>query len=662
MTEKSLLVPVRLEIQGLRGISILLVAAYHLNIPYFSGGFIGVDIFFVISGYIITKIILKEIKNNSFSLIKFYEKRIRRILPVYLVVAFITLLTSYIFLMPSKLIDFAKALVASLFYISNFFFTYSYNYFFEGSNVSLLHTWSLSIEEQFYIFYPLIFIFLIKIYKKNYLKFFTISLVILTIFSFFLSNYMVFNKFNAIAFYNLPTRIWQLTLGALVFILEEKYIATNLKRNVVFSEFILFFSIFSIFFASILMNKNTLHPSFITLIPVSAAGLIIFYSNYSKFFLNILKIKFLCYFGKISYSLYLWHFVIIFHINDLFGYENKTINIFLSIIISILLSDLSYRFVESPFRNKKKISLKTTFIFIIFSYLFLIGLSILIYQQKGFSKRSLINNLQLDNEILFREFRDHIIIDKYKNYEKDKTKVLVVGDSYGRGFYNFINLNKEIYINIDVKMFDTLIPECLLKIIEKNDMLTECDNSIDYRIYINHKQNINNFLEADIIIFASSWRNSNLENLKAISQLKSRFPKKKIIIASKNPEYVFQKSLKKIWLYTDIDFFIDENGKNFFENKNINYIKDFFDERYYQLIDQNVRNLNKILVKFTNDNKLIYFDTFNLICNYNKKKCHSLTDQGEKIFYDQGHISIQGSVFFGRIFSKEIKKILEYVN
>jgi peptidoglycan/LPS O-acetylase OafA/YrhL len=571
LIKKSLLVPIRLEIQGLRGIAILLVAAYHLNIPYFSGGFIGVDIFFVISGYIITKIILKEIKNNSFSLIKFYEKRIRRILPAYLVVAFITLLASYIFLMPSKLIDFAKALVASLFYISNFFFTYSYNYFFEGSNVSLLHTWSLSIEEQFYIFYPLIFIFLIKIYQKNYLKFFTISLVILTLFSFFLSNYMVFNGFNAIAFYNLPTRIWQLSLGALVFILEEKYIATNLKRNVVFSEFILFFSILSIFFASILMNKNTLHPSFITLIPVSAAGLIIFYSNYSKFFLNILKIKFLCYFGKISYSLYLWHFVIIFHIKDIFGYENETINIFLSIIISILLSDLSYRFIENPFRNKKKISLKITVIFIIFSYLFLIGLSILIYQQKGFSKRTLINNLQLDNEILFREFRDHILIDKNKTYEKNKTKVIIVGDSYGRGFYNFINLNKEIYKNIDVKMFDTLIPECLLKIIEKKNMLKECDNSIDYRIYINHKQNINNFLEADIVIFASSWRNSNLENLEAISQLKSRFPRKKIIIVSKNPEYIFQKSLKKIWLYTDIDFFIDENGKNYFENKNISF-------------------------------------------------------------------------------------------
>ena len=329
---------------------------------------------------------------------------------------------------------------------------------------------------------------------------------------------------------------------------------------------------------------------------------------------------------------------------------------------SILLSDITYRLIEKPFRKKIKISFKKVFLFVIFSYLILIGLSILIYQQKGFSKRTLIKNLQLDNEILFREFRDHIIIDKNKPYEKNKTKVIIVGDSYGRGFYNFINLNKEIYKNIDVKMFDTLIPECLLKIIEKNNMLKECDNSIDYKININHRQNINNFFEADIVIFSSSWRNSNLDNLDAISQLKSQFPKKKIIIASKNPEYIFQKPLKKIWLYTDIDFFIDKNGKNYFENKNSNYIKDFFDNRYYQLINYEVKELNKILAKFSNENKLLYFDTFNLICNHNKKRCHSLTDGGEKIFFDNGHISIQGSIFFGNIFSNVINKLLEYDN
>lgn len=658
---KSSLTHFRLEIQGLRGIAILLVLAYHLNIPYFSGGFIGVDIFFVISGYLITRIILNELKDKSFSLIKFYERRIRRVLPAYLAASFIALFISYIFLMPSKLMDFAKVLVATLFFVSNFFFTYSYNYFFEGgaTNSSLLHTWSLSVEEQFYILYPLVFIFLISIYKKAYLKNFTITLIVISFFSFFFANYLVFKGYNTMAFYNLPTRAWQLVLGALTFILEKKYITKNEKKNFVWSEYILFLSILSIFFSSILMNKNTLHPSFITLIPVFAASLIIFYSNYSKFFLNILKSKILGYFGKISYSLYLWHFLIIFHIKDIFGYENETINIFLSIIISILLSDLSYRFIESPFRNQKKISLKTTVIFVIFSYLLLISLSILIYQQKGFPKRSLINNLQLDNEILFREFRDHIIIDKNKTYEKNKTKVIIVGDSYGRGFYNFINLNKKIYKNIDVKMFDTLIPECLLKIIEKKNMLKECDNSIDYGIYINHKQNINNFLEADIVVFAASWRNSNLKNLEGILQLKSHFPKKKIVIVSKNPEYIFQKSLKKIYLYTDIDFFIDENGKSYFKNKKDDYIKDFFDKRYYQLIDNQVMEVNKILEKFSNENKLLYFDIFSLICTENKKKCHSLTDKGEKTFFDNGHISIQGSIFFGILFKNEIKKIFQ---
>ena len=120
----------RPEIQGLRGIAVLLVLFYHLELPIFKGGFIGVDIFFVISGYIITKIIVAEIENDTFSLKKFYERRIRRILPAYLVVSSATLFISYLILMPSKLIDFTKSLISTLFFVSNIFFTYSYNYFF----------------------------------------------------------------------------------------------------------------------------------------------------------------------------------------------------------------------------------------------------------------------------------------------------------------------------------------------------------------------------------------------------------------------------------------------------------------------------------------------------------------------------------------------------
>ena len=649
----------RPEIQGLRGIAVLLVLFYHLDLPILKGGFIGVDIFFVISGYIITKIIITEIENNTFSLKKFYERRIRRILPAYLVVSFTTLVVSYIILMPSKLIDFTKSLISTLFFVSNIFFTYSYNYFFEGSDTSLLHTWSLSVEEQFYIFYPLLFIFFFTFLQKKYLKFLTVSLIVIGIVSFALSNYLVFNGYDSVAFYNLPTRSWQLILGALTFILERKYYIENTSKTLIYPEFILFFSLLAIFFSSFLMDKSVLHPSYITLIPVFSLSLVIFYSNFSKVLKKILTNKFLGYIGNISYSLYLWHFVIIFSVNEIFIYKSKIFIIFISIILSFISAGLTYRFVENPFRDKMKINFRKVISLILFFYIFLIAASFLIYQQNGFSDKTIVKSIQTDNEILFREFRASIVNDKSNVFEENKIKVMIVGNSYGRGFYNFINLNKDIYQKIDAKMFDIKNVDCLLKTIKNNNIVRECDNSIDYQTNnIDHKINITNFTEAEIVIFVSTWQNIELKNLNSIAKLKSEFPNKKYVIVSKQPEFIFQKPVKNIWLYTDIDLFIDKNGRDFVESKKNSYLKDIFDKRYYQIIDDKVKNVNQILITFTKENKLEYFDIFNIICNQNKKKCHSLTKNGEKIFFDNGHISVPGSVFFGKIFHYEINEII----
>ena len=648
----------RPEIQGLRGIAVLLVLIYHLDIPLFKGGFIGVDIFFVISGYIITKIILNEIENNTFSLKKFYERRIRRILPAYLIVSSSTLIVSYFVLMPSKLIDFAKSLISTLFFVSNIFFTYSYNYFFEGSETSLLHTWSLSVEEQFYIFYPLFFLFFLVFAKKNYLKFMTPTLILIGIFSFSLSNYLVFNGYNSIAFYNLHTRSWQLILGALTFIFEKKYNYENSRGNVIFSELTLFVAILIIFFSAIFMNKNVLHPSYITLIPVFALSLMIYCSNYSKFFIKILKNKFLSFIGNISYSLYLWHFVIIYYVNEIFINESKVFNVFFSIFLSFLSATLTYKYIENPIRDKKKVNFKKVIIFIIAFYSFLISSSFLIYHKNGFSHKSLVKNIQKDNEILFREFRESIANDKSSLFKNDKTKLIVVGNSYGRGFYNFIKLNNNLYKNIDIRMFDIKNVDCLLNTILTKEIVDACNNSKEYQLKnIDYKNNILNFLNSEIVFFVSTWEKNEIENLNNISKLKSIYPEKEFIIVSKQPEFLFKKPLKNIWLYTEIDLYLDEKGEKIIENSNDEYLKNFFDKKYFDLIDNDVRNVNKALFSFTKDNKIQYFDVFSLICDQDKKKCHSLTDNGEKVFFDNGHISVSGSIFFGKIFQNEINKI-----
>ena len=650
----------RPEIQGLRGIAVLLVLFYHLELPIFKGGFIGVDIFFVISGYIITKIIVAEIENDTFSLKKFYERRIRRILPAYLVVSSATLFISYLILMPSKLIDFTKSLISTLFFVSNIFFTYSYNYFFEGSDTSLLHTWSLSVEEQFYILYPLLFLLFFTFLQKKYLKFFAISLFLIGILSFVLSNYLVFNGYESLAFYNLPTRSWQLILGALTLILEKKYCPEKSTKMIIYPEFILFFSFLAILFSSFLMDKNVSHPSYITLVPVLSLSLIIFYSNFSRVFKKILTNKFLGYIGDISYSLYLWHFVIIFSLNEILINKSKIYVIFLSILLSFISAGLTYKYLENPFRDKRKISFKRVISLIFVFYAFLLSVSFFIYQQNGFSNKTLVKNIQIDNEILFREFRSSIINDKPDLFDEKKTKVMIVGNSYGRGFYNFIHLNKNLYQNIDVKMFDIKNVDCLFKTIKNNKIIKECDNSIDYQINnINHKKNILNFKKAEIIMFVTTWKDTELKNLNSIATLKSKFPNKKYVIVSKQPEFIFEKPIKNIWLYTDIDLIIDKRGKDFVKSKKNNYLKDFFDKRYYKIIDPDVKSVNESLVLFSEENKLEYLDIFNIICNNYKKKCHSLTTNGEKIFFDNGHISVPGSRFFGKIFYNKISNIIK---
>ena len=213
----------REDIDCLRGISVLAVVFYHLEISNFSGGFLGVDIFFVISGYLITSIILNDIANSNFSLIKFYERRIRRIIPVLLLV----LLTTYLFYqqiyLENELKQLFKTIISTLLFFSNFYFLNLGSYFNPiNESIPLLHTWSLSIEEQFYLFFPI----LIILFKKKVRNIF-LAIIFLIICSFSLSQFGGNLKFNypyieenfnffsvpKFAFYLTLTRIWEILIG-----------------------------------------------------------------------------------------------------------------------------------------------------------------------------------------------------------------------------------------------------------------------------------------------------------------------------------------------------------------------------------------------------------------------------------------------------------------
>jgi peptidoglycan/LPS O-acetylase OafA/YrhL len=209
----------RPEIDGLRTISVFAIIIYHANFVLFGhilfqGGFIGVDIFFVISGYLITTLILKEIyKTNQFSFKYFYQRRIRRILPILLFVIIITSYISYFILLPSSLIDFGKSVLSIIFFGSNFYFNYTGNGYGQENSLlkPLLHTWSLSVEEQFYILFPIFLIIIIKFFRKHLLIVLFLSFFISLLFSEYCSRF-----YPGTSFYQLPFRGFELLIGSLL--------------------------------------------------------------------------------------------------------------------------------------------------------------------------------------------------------------------------------------------------------------------------------------------------------------------------------------------------------------------------------------------------------------------------------------------------------------
>ena len=338
----------RKEIDGLRGIAIIPVILYHLNIPFFSGGYIGVDIFFVISGFLITSIIHNNIKEKKFSLLDFYERRLRRIIPILYLILILSIPFTLINFIEVDSRNFFESLFAVITFSSNFLFWLEEGEYFtrENSLKPLLHTWSLSIEMQFYIIFPLIIIILEKVKK---LKIMIISLT--CFFSFLIANWLSLVNPDA-SFYLSLTRIWELLLGSLCALLR---ISCNKVKSK--SDYICFFSFIIIFLSVFFFNDKTLHPSFFSLFPVLATCFLILFSEESNSFKRLLQFGPLVVVGLISYSLYILHFPMIAFLKYLDISMSSNI-IFVFLICLFLISYFSWVYIETPFRKKNQISKK----------------------------------------------------------------------------------------------------------------------------------------------------------------------------------------------------------------------------------------------------------------------------------------------------------------
>ena len=377
----------RPDIDGLRALAVLSVLFFHADESLITGGFIGVDVFFVISGYLMSVIICRELVDGNFTFWGFYRRRILRIVPALFATLLISSFAAYFILFPADLKDYSQSVVANLFVSSNFLFWKEIDYFSPASDVKpLLHTWSLSIEEQFYIFFPLFLFIIFGFFRQQFQRNAFFALVIIFLLSLLLSIWTV-TQYPTETFYFLPTRAWELILGSLA-----AFITISIKRQYI-RESITLIGFGCIVFSMLLFDTNTTFPGLNALLPCFGAFLIILVGKgdgKKTKVADFLSFRPIVFIGLISYSLYLLHWpVIVFSKHYWISPPSVTYVFFLSIILAIL----SWKFIEQPFRKKHDEAVAKLFaiLIIVGSGLFIFGVTG--HVKNGFPQR-LPDNLQ----------------------------------------------------------------------------------------------------------------------------------------------------------------------------------------------------------------------------------------------------------------------------
>jgi peptidoglycan/LPS O-acetylase OafA/YrhL len=622
----------RSEIDGLRAIAVLPVLLFHAEFHSFKGGFVGVDVFFVISGYLITAIIHNEIKNSTFTLAHFYERRVRRILPALFFVILLCLPFAWFWMLPNEFKAFLNSLIAVNTFSSNVFFWQESDYFDTAIGLKpLLHTWSLAIEEQFYLLFPFFLLLFRKLKEKRLLA----LLLIVTILSLGLAEYGA-NHYISANFYLLPSRAWELSIGAMLAVSQSSRRETSQS----FAEWTSFLGMGMILYSIFFFNKDVPFPSFWALIPVLGTALIIAYTNPTTLIGKILSWKPIWGIGIISYSTYLWH-------QPLFVFArlkegNVSAEGYLCLIFfSLILAYLTWRFIEAPFRNRENFSRNK-----IFFGAFTTSAAIIIFAVFGnfysehFSKTNedkakLISYLQYDIVEPYRIgscfLKQNQTFSEYKEecFSPDNTTI-IWGDSHAAALSFGLRSNLQNLTQITAAACPPLMgfdpgghPNC---------------------------RDINNFavekigaLQPGLIILHANWIAFNLEGgltgylSNTISYIKKQSPKSKILLIGGVPQWRPSLPAKMI--------------KNKIELQD----EAFLNSGSYL----NIQKKDEILNHIAEKNNISFISVLDSFCIYGKCLTSTKYDNGYEPFaWDYGHLTRSSSV---RV-SKEILKELSSIN
>lgn len=609
----------RKEIDGLRAIAVVPVIFFHGGFSLVSGGYVGVDVFFVISGYLITSLLIADLDAGNFSIAHFYERRIRRILPALLCVILFTLPFAVYYMIPDQIRDFYGSLISVATFVSNFFFAADAGYFGAAPlEKPLLHTWSLSVEEQYYVVFPLLLMLGWRHGKAVLARWITIVAVLSLIVA-ELSHRLLDPE---LAYFLTTGRAWELLLGSLLAFHADELAAGSSRW---LRELFAAAGLTMILLAVFLFDQHTPSPGVMMLLPTVGAALILAYGRADTVTGRVLGSWPFVAVGLVSYSAYLWHQPI-YAFARIGGLYEPNSQLFAVLgLVSIAMGGLSYLLVERPFRKKTRFSRRTIFVFGAGTLLLflVIGTAGLIY--KPVSHHSLLRNWkkkQMESYALFLRNKD--LQPTLSSFGSEPGKrVLVIGDSHAKDMFNALYLYRDAYRGRFAFRHLGYGPGCVRSFTPTGPGGSDCDLAqIGGQLY----------READFILFSARWAEEEAKNIGAfIDVLQAQG--KRVVITGRTIEFPNAPMLmhRLYW----------NNQRQMPDTQSIH-------EAFWENRSPGIDEINRQLRRNAAEHHAIYLDKWDYACDVPRHQCFALDIAGNPLQYDYGHTTVEGARFMGQ--------------
>ena len=623
------------HLDGLRGLAVIFVILFHSGIEIFSGGYIGVDIFFVLSGYLITGIIFQRLKSASFSLLEFYSKRIKRLIPPLIIVKIFSLLFGFYLMNPYQFFTLIDQAFYSTILLSNFYLSENSDYFslstFENP---LMHTWSLSLEEQFYLIFPFFFLIAYLRFKNRIVFFLSVFLLISLLLAQFGGNFTFEKPFieETLFFFNQPGfasyflpigRFFEFLLGSVSYLLGDR-----LKKFKFSHQILSYFGIFLIFLSLILYDRNSNFPNLFTLMPVLGAVLVIIFNTTKNSNINLLTYKPLLFVGTISYSLYLWHQPLFAFYRIKFSSEIPIQDIIIIILVSFIFSCLSYQFIEKKLKKTNFDSKKIIVLYLIIVLIFVVFFQFLkstsfqeTYKMNYQNKIPLKNlNLVIDLQKNLKRFDKISLIEDLRiNKNSTKEKILIVGDSMSTNWIDALNQNDDLF-KLKFEFNHLILDENCFKFLKNISYLSKsCDQ------YIKNFQNDLSTNQYEKIFFILRWTEKSKLTLQYLLDY-------------------FKDTKSKLYLVGNAKF---KNLKKFSYKiaSNNNMSREKLIKEFSKTKDRRNIDISIDIKRLAQINKFNFIDEYNFYCKNNL--CELFDSKLNLYFWDEDHLTKHGAKFLG---------------